>query len=439
MGKLRTSFVLKKYKGEIKQVMLYLNFGYKEYDSLRDKYSYKPLRYYTGVQVKPIEWDAELKNARNRKVQNELDFIESSAVDIFNYLSGKDIEITPELLRDELDAKLKDRKTENRNVVRIVDFIYIEIIEKNTNRSKRTLDLYKDLARKLEAFEQKHNLTITIQNLDESIYLKFMQEMRERFKKLNSVWSVYKTFRAVLNEIARKYKIEVFNPTKELSALDKPRMKSEEKIYLNNDQIKTLIEYEPKTERLKNVKLAFLTFLFTGCRFADLHKIKPEFEYNKNGVKFRYARFFDQKTQTDIIAPILKPLEDAYKNYGTLQKISKVSFNIGVKELVRLSILNELEGEVKLSYSDANGEKQFEYRNFYECVSSHTGRRSFVTNLINFVPVTILSKITGHSLTSNSVIFGYNKISLLDNAALFVKELERVTKTNPKEFPFKWV
>ncbi|GAB5418455.1 MAG: hypothetical protein Crog4KO_33310 [Crocinitomicaceae bacterium] len=436
MGKLRTSFVLKKYKGEVKQVMMYLNFGYKEYDSLKDKYSYKPLRYYTGIQIKTKEWDSELKQVRNRKVQSELDFIESSAVDIFNYLSGRDVEITPELLRDELDSKLKGTKTEIRNVIRIVDFIKTEIVENNTSRSKRTLDSYKDLARKLETFEKKYNLTVTIQNLDESIYLKFMQEMRERFNKLNSVWSVYKTFRAVLNEISRKYKIEVFNPTKELSMLDKPRLKSEEKIYLNPDQIKTLLDYEPKTERLQNVKLAFLTLLFTGCRFSDINKIKPEFEYNKNGVRFQYARFFDQKTQTDIIAPILKPLKDAHNKYGTLQKISKESFNTGVKDLLKLAKLNE---EVKLSYTDSNGNKNFENRKFYECVSSHTGRRSFVTNLINFIPVTILSKITGHSLTSNSVIFGYNKISLLDNAVLFVKELERVTQSNSKDFPFKWM
>lgn len=436
MGKLRTSFVLKKYKGSEKQVMLYLNFGYKEYDSLRDKYSYKPLRYYTGIRVKEKEWDHESKQALNTKVQSELDFIESSAIDIYNYLSGRDVEITPELLRDELDVKVKGGKTEVRNIVRIVDFINTEIVENNTSRSKRTLDSYQDLAKKIKAFEEKYNLSITVQTLDESLYLKFMSEMRERFNKLNSVWSIYKIFRAVLNEISRKYKIEVFNPTKELSALDKPKSKNEEKVYLNPDQIKKLLEYEPETEGLQNIKLAFITLLFTGCRFSDLHKIKPEFEYNKNGVKFRYARFFDQKTQTDIIVPILKPLEDAYVKYGTLQKVSKAGFNSGVKTLVKLA---KLKGEVKLSYSDSNGNKQFEHKKLHECISSHTGRRSFVTNLINHIPVTILSKITGHALTSNSVIFGYNKISLLDNAVLFIKALKRIQKSNKEDFPTQMI
>jgi hypothetical protein len=92
-----------------------------------------------------------------------------------------------------------------------------------------------------------------------------------------------------------------------------------------------------------------------------------------------------------------------------------------------------------MSYTDAKGIKKFEEKPLYRFVSSHTGRRSFITNLINFVPVTVLSKITGHSLTNQNVIFGYNKISLIDNAVLFVKELKRVAFSNPKEFPIRLV
>lgn len=57
MGKLKSSFVLKKYKGEEKLIELHLNFGFKEYNALKDKYSYKPLRYYTGVRVNLDQWD----------------------------------------------------------------------------------------------------------------------------------------------------------------------------------------------------------------------------------------------------------------------------------------------------------------------------------------------------------------------------------------------
>ena len=47
MGKLKSSFVLKKYSTSEKLVELSLNFGYKEFDPVKDKFSYKPLRWFT--------------------------------------------------------------------------------------------------------------------------------------------------------------------------------------------------------------------------------------------------------------------------------------------------------------------------------------------------------------------------------------------------------
>ena len=76
MTKLKTSFVLKKYKGSEKQVMLYLSFGYKEYNAFSDKYSYKPLRYYTGIRVVDNEWDNIKKIPTNTKKLKELLSIE---------------------------------------------------------------------------------------------------------------------------------------------------------------------------------------------------------------------------------------------------------------------------------------------------------------------------------------------------------------------------
>ena len=104
--------------------------------------------------------------------------------------------------------------------------------------------------------------------------------------------------------------------------------------------------------------------------------------------------------------------------------------------------------EITLSYTNAHGKKEFVTQKLFDFVSSHIGRRSFITNLINFVPITVLSKITGHAnsipipefdLSDTSVIFKYNKISLIDNAARFVKELKQQVKSNRDYFPFELV
>lgn len=437
MGKLKSSFVLKKYREGEKLIELSLNFGYKEYNVIKQKYAYKPLRYYTGVRVTKDEWDGKNKVPFDVKKLNELLTLEQTAHDIFNYLSKKDKTITPDLFRSELDRAIKG-KEEVKYVMGIVDFIQEVILTNESGRVSRTLKNYRKLANRIEDFEDHFKVIMTVENLNEELYLKFVDYVRSKLNRINSVWDMTKLLKTVLNEIRRKYKINVFNPVNELAKADKVSPQTVDKTYFTYDSIQKIIDYEPKSERLKNTKLILLTLLFSGCRYSDVFKIQPEYEYDKNGIYFRYARFIDQKTGKDTIIPILTPLEQAYsENNGELPyKISDVKFNKYVKELCELA---ELSSEVKLSFTDSHGKTQYDVKPFYKFVTSHIGRRSFITNLINFIPITLLTKITGHSIRDKSIIFSYNKISLLDNCVLFIKELKRVAKSNPDEFPIKLI
>lgn len=437
MGKLKSSFVLKKYSEEEKLVELSLNFGYKEYDPIREKYSYKPLRYYTGIRIVKGEWDDVNRVPFNSGKLKELLNLEQTAHDIYNYLSTSSEKITPESLRGELDKVLKG-KTEAKSVIGIADYIEKVILPATSKRSTRTLKNYTQLAKKIRDFEGMNKLVITVDNLDEDLYLKFVDYLSSVLGRINSVWGELKNFKAVLNEIRRKHKVNIFNPTNELAAGDKVSAQTEDKVYFTFDTIQRIIDFEPSSDKLKNTKLILLTLLFSGCRYSDVFKIRAENEFNEGGVNFKYARFIDQKTGKDIIVPILAPLEKAFRenNNESAYRISDVKFNKYVKELCELAELSE---DVKLSFTNAAGKKEYEVKPFYKFVSSHVGRRSFITNLINFIPITILTKITGHSIKDNSIIFSYNKISLLDNAVLFVKELKRVSESNPDDFPIRLV
>jgi integrase len=436
MGKLKTTFVLKKYKYNEKLVELHISFGYKEYDLLKQKYYYKPLRYYTGIKVNLSEWDASKKLPRNTKKISELVNIQQTAIDIYNYLIKGESKITPELLKSELDKVIKGRISNEKSVIGIRDYIDNVILIEKKGRNEGTLKNFTKISNKIKDYEDIKKITLTVDNLDQSTYIDLINYVRNRVNRVNSVWTFTKVLKAVLHEISRKYKIDVFDPVNELSKSDKVSQVTDEKPYMNFDHIQTILKYQPKNERLENTKLILITLLFTGCRYSDVFKIRPEHEYNKDGLKFRYTRFIDQKTGKDIIIPLLKPLEDAIKNNNGIlpYQISDVKFNKYVKELSELAKLNE---EITLSFTNSYGKKEYEVKKFFQFVTSHIGRRSFITNLINYVPVTILSKITGHALTNKNVIFSYNKISLIDNTVLFVKELKRVTKSNPKEFPIK--
>ncbi len=437
MSKLKVNYKLKKSKSDKSSVLLLLNFGYKEYDVLKDKNIYKPLEYYTGVTLANSEWNKVEKQPYSKQKALELAKIEEIAIYVYKHLTTENVSITPELLKSHIDRKL-GKKEDAITTVNIVKFIR-EFPAKDQTTHKDTRGAYKNLADRLEKFEKSKNIIITTQSLNEKLFNSFIESVKGEVERANSVWKVYKNFSAVLNDISRKYKIKVFKPSEELAKSDKVKAVKENKVYMNFDQIQHLIEYEPKSEKLKNVKLILLTLLFTGCRYSDVFKIKPDQTYNKKGLNFRYAHFIaDKSPNPEIICPILKPLEEAYeKNNGEPPyRISDVKFNLYVKDLIELA---ELKDEVKLAYTNSYGERKFETKPFYKFVTSHIGRRSFVSNLINYMPVTVLGRITGHQLTNKDVIFDYNKISLLDNAGIFVKELKRISETYTEEFPIQLV
>jgi integrase len=434
--KLKINFTLKTgIEGEV-PVLAILNFGYKEFDVSKQKNIYKPLKYYTGVKVNKSDWNPISKLPNQKSKQVELLAMEKRINEIFNYLSANGT-VSNEALKAELDEKLKGKTSETVTRVRIVEFIKTDIL-KSSEISSRTKESYQSLAKKLGSFEQKIGKVIYSNDFDESIYKLFMEDIRKDMGRQNSVWKVFKDLRATIKRIAKKYKLQLFIPTQELSSTDKVRSINEEKVYLDFDHIEKIIKHKPTDEKMKNTKLIFLTLLFTGCRYSDVDKIKLENTYEKDGIQFNYARFFTKKNDKEVIIPILKPLMDAIKEngYKVGVKPSETVFNVNVKALIRDCGIKD---EVTISFSDSYGKKQFVTKPFNEFVSSHTGRRSFVTNLINHVPVTMLTKITSHELKDSSIIFGYNKISLLENAVQFVRELARLRKTHKEHFIFDLV
>lgn len=431
--KLKISYSLKSgINGEV-PIVATLSFGQKEMDLKTGKFIYKQIKYYIDVKVKREDWDNELKQPKNKMKLSEFLVKDQKIKDIFNALNIRD-EVSLENLKNELDEKLKGRNTTVIKRVRIVDFIIDEIMT-STSLKLHSKKAYNGLANKLIAFEKVIGKPLYSNELNEELYKQFMETEKKNLNKINSVWSVQKDFKATLHEIARKYKLNIFDPAQELSAKDRVQCVSPDNIYLKYEQIKKIIDHEPSTEKLQNTKLILLTLLFTGCRESDVYKIQPNHFYEKEEIQFHYAHYFSEKTDTEIIVPILKPLADAFEKNGgnPAYQISQQKFNEYVKDLIEECKLTE---DITISFVDATGKKQFETKKLFQFVSSHIGRRSFVTNLINYIPITILTKITGHKIKDKSLIFGYNKISLLDNAILFRKQLKQAADENPDHFLF---
>jgi len=431
--KLSINFSLKTgINGQI-PVLAIISYGYKEFDMTAKKDVYKPVIYHTGVKVKKSEWNPETKLPNDMNKIAELLEMKKKIKNIYDYMKSSG-EVSREALKEELNEKIKGKKKVAVKKIRIVDFIKNEILL-STDLKQNTKNTYKFFAKKLETFETTIKRPLYSNDVTVEIFNAFIDQVRNEVNKINSVHNAFKTFRAVLNKFSATYKVEVFSPTKELSKKEMARGVTEEKAYLSFEQLNKFIAYQPPTDKLKNIKLIFLTLAFTGCRYGDVFKIRPAYNYSKNGLSFEYARIITQKGKKDVIIPILKPLIEAIQanNGQVANRVTEGFFNAEIKNLFKECGFTEDETQ---SYTNSKNEKVIITRKFWECVTSHTGRRSFITNLINFIPLPMLCKITTHEIKERSVIFTYNKMSLLDNSVQFVNDLKRLRESRKEHFIF---
>jgi integrase len=443
--KLSISYSLKSGGNSKTPIQAFLSYGNKQFDVATQKMVYKPLKYYTGLTIYPSEWDNVNKKPYSITTSKKLEDIGKTIERLFNLHYSIHRTIKPEILKEELDEviKGKTRKADIVQRIRIVSFIKTEILHEIADKSEQNetkqKGSYDDLVVYIEAFEKQSGKELYIHELNESVFLQFMEIVRARNNRYNSVTNIYNTFKATLNKIARKYKVSVFNPTQELGDDDKQTFVNTSQVFLDFEKIQKVVDYQPKTKPEAEVKLIFLTLLFTGCRYSDVFKIKPEFIYMKGNIHFKYARYISQKTNIEVAVPMLKPLADAINSNGgqTAEVRDRSDFNKRVKDLCRDCGLTEL---TMLSFTDSYGVKQFVEKPFYKFVSSHTGRRSLVTNLLNHVPETVLSKITGHeigqSAKSKNTIQGYNHITPEESAAMFYRMLMKLQIIDEEHFIF---
>jgi site-specific recombinase XerD len=166
-------------------------------------------------------------------------------------------------------------------------------------------------------------------------------------------------------------------------------------VYIDDSELELLENFEPESEVLKTVKDCFLIQLYTGIRYSDLvHLNSKNIDMNNKKV-FLYSL----KTDTPIIIPIHSRLEKIFLKYSNspLRVLSNSKYNDYLKELCKIAGIDKEVQTVK----KIGGKRHFKTHKKYELISSHTGRRSFITLSLKkgLLPEHIM-KITGHKKRS---------------------------------------
>lgn len=185
-------------------------------------------------------------------------------------------------------------------------------------------------------------------------------------------------------------------------------------VFLSEEQLKVLAAH-PFTGGLEKVRDLFLILAWTGQRYSDLEQLTAKNIHTTEDGKHRYFKVRQTKTDAIVFVPIVPELEAVLDKYNDCppKPISNQKFNDFIKEACKAVALTDAGKDAGFADNveierTLNAEKQTTVKPFYECVTSHTGRRSFATNgFRRDVPLPLLMSITGH--TSEAMFFVYIK------------------------------
>lgn len=227
-----------------------------------------------------------------------------------------------------------------------------------------------------------------------------------------------------------------------IKLLKSPQIKDEDKakkIYLTKEELKALFEMK-LIGFYEKVRDVFLIGCYTGMRISDYGRIdKSDIGYTDAGTKV--IRITQEKTGGKIVIPILDDkLEILLKKYDyKVPQISDQSLNRAIKQICKKLAETVPSLQIKertvLTLKERNAnekakdegkllyeydEKGFPLKAKWELVTSHTARRSCITNMYLSKKYTIpqMMSISGHK--TEMMLYKYVRLSLdefADNVA----------------------
>ena len=353
-------FYLKDTKAE-KKTLIY--FKYKNGSEKRFVYS-------TKVKISPKDWDFQAKFVKSKKGRTDLYILAkkiSVYLDFFKRLDSH-YEINNEkLTHQKLTIEFEDNfnKKKKKSILSVADWFDILIDEKRKPNTKIHTKYIK-AKESLIQYAKSKNKELTFDLFaDFTDFPKFMyKQYNYNDNSLSRHFGYIKTF--LLWTYKRKlHDIRDFNLTL--------RYYQPDNVALTKEQVLELYNYDFENIEEQTIIDLFLIGCLTGQRFSDF-SVFDKLDYHDGYITKR-----QKKTKAKVVIPVdansmLKRL--LYKYDFDLPVFNNTTFNITLKKT--LNKLKSFQHKIKkISYQ--NGVPFVEINDFWQMISSHTARRSFIT------------------------------------------------------------
>ncbi len=388
---MRSTFNLKEPKKDSETLILF---------SAYFKYEGKKFVYSTGEIILPIEWDFINRQPNNltgrassadshRTIKRQIDRYSNFFVEITNRYTNSRQEITIESIREEFDKEFKKTKTQSNSFFSVYDiFLEMKRFDRTDEaNSESTIKRYEYNRTLLEHYQNHSKTALHLNKIDKAFYNSYITYSinikKHSTNTLSRNLGLLKTFLnwAFDNNYSYKTDYKSFKNIKKQIT---------DEVALTMGQVIQIFEFDfSENKRLEKVRDLFVFGCFTGMRFSNYSIIK------KNDI---YNDCINVRDVKDNSKPLSIPLND-YSSYilkkydFKLPVITNQKFNDYIKEVVQLvGLTDNIKKTMKL------GQEIIETISpFYERVSSHTARRSFITIMKNKkIPDKVIMGYTGH-------------------------------------------
>jgi integrase len=347
-------------------------------------------------------------------------------------------------LKEALDGFVNQNKEnpDSPTFYKLLDrFISGEILHKGKVKSPNTIKTYQTLKGHLKAFEAVKKWPVDYKTINLDFLYKYLGFLRSKFtdqeiKKVQDE-KIQKSLRSLpigQNAIAKDVQILKTIMKKAVALKETNNLWFEHEdftasredtdaVYLTDKEILQLYNHSfSDNKKNEETRDLFVFGCYVGLRFSDYSQVKPDNIVtidNEQGQKEYYIKMITQKTSDLVVipcSPIVPQIFDKYShNKNKLPKaLSNQKFNERIKQVCKDAGFTE-HGRLA-----TKPEKEL-----WECVSSHTARRSFATNLyLEGFPVIDLMKITGHR--TEKAFMKYIRHSKLDAAKRLNQHMRKV-------------
>ncbi len=341
-------------------------------------YQKKRKEFATGLFVKPEEWDAGNHMVFARGVDNqflisELMLIKQKVNKSLLALQLKDIEF------DVNDIYNHAFKKTTKVEIEVISYFrdYLSKMEKLIGKDikESTWKKFNYVCNDLESFVQYkfHKMDIPFSFLKLSFLVDFEYYLRTT-KNQKQI-----TINKAIQRFKKPIKVAVSEGhlDKDPFMLHRSKTVKKEVVFLTNEELKKLEEYEFTQTRLQQVKDMFVFCCYTGLAYTEMANLKPD-HIQKGFDKNLWIKMSRQKTEKPISIPLLHQANDILNKHRNdsqlLPIISNQRFNSYLKEIAEITGIQKR-------------------------LTHHTARKTFASTVLlyNDVPMEIVSELLGHS------------------------------------------